>query len=121
MISRSDEPRGTSEPRRISSLQNDTVKLLRSLHMRKARRETGLFLVEGGDMLARAREYGWTPRTLLMGANANGEPLLGDVVQWARRAEADTGEHSRARSRRPWINWAPPRRHAFRSLPGSLA
>lgn len=94
MTSRSDPLRGTGEPRRITSLQNETVKLLRSLHMRKARREAGLFLVEGAGMLMRAREHGWRPRTLLLGAAAHGEPFLGDLTTWARREHAEVIEAS---------------------------
>src|SRR5690606_6558419 len=65
MTSRSDAPPGAHEARRITSLQNETVKSLRALHMRKARRERGLFLAEGAGMLMRARDSGWRPRTLL--------------------------------------------------------
>ena len=35
--------------RAINSLQNERVKMVRSLHMRKARRETGLFVAEFGS------------------------------------------------------------------------
>ena len=42
-------PRGGT--RAITSLQNDRVKLIRSLEMRKARRETGLFVAEGASVL----------------------------------------------------------------------
>ena len=37
--------------RTITSLQNERVKLIRSLEMRKARRETGLFVAEGTSLL----------------------------------------------------------------------
>ncbi|HSR79252.1 MAG TPA: RNA methyltransferase, partial [Hyphomicrobiaceae bacterium] len=52
-------------PRAISSLQNDRVKLIRSLQMRKARRDSGLFVAEGISVLLTAREAGWSPRMLL--------------------------------------------------------
>ncbi len=89
-----DTPKTASDPRRITSLQNETVKLLRSLHMRKARREAGMFLVEGAGMLMRARDHGWRPRTLLLGAEAYGEPFRGDLVAWAQRNKADVFEAS---------------------------
>jgi hypothetical protein len=42
--------------RAITSLQNERVKLIRSLEMRKIRRETGLFVAEGASVLVTARE-----------------------------------------------------------------
>ena len=44
---------------------NERVKLIRSLHMRKARRETGLFVAEGASLLVTARDAGWKPRMLV--------------------------------------------------------
>jgi TrmH family RNA methyltransferase len=49
----------------ITSLQNPTVKLVRSLTHKKHRHESGLFTAEGRDMLARARRENWTPETIL--------------------------------------------------------
>jgi RNA methyltransferase, TrmH family len=54
----------------ITSRQNPLVKLARSLDDRKARRETGLFLAEGDDVLAAALAHGWPPRLLFHGAGA---------------------------------------------------
>ena len=55
MTSRSD--RGAAAASRvITSLQNDRVKLIRSLEMRKARRDTGLFVAEGASVLMTARD-----------------------------------------------------------------
>ena len=51
-----------AETRAITSLQNERVKLIRSLEMRKVRRETGLFVAEGASVLAMARDAGWAPR-----------------------------------------------------------
>jgi RNA methyltransferase, TrmH family len=45
----------------ITSLQNPHIKLIRSLDDKKARREHGLFVVEGMQMLERAVALGWTP------------------------------------------------------------
>ncbi len=45
----------------ITSAQNPTMKLIRSLVEKKHRQETGLFAAEGWDMLTRAREEGWEP------------------------------------------------------------
>ena len=43
--------RRAAATRAITSLQNERVKLIRSLEMRKARRETGLFVAEGASVL----------------------------------------------------------------------
>jgi TrmH family RNA methyltransferase len=49
----------------ITSPQNPTVKLIRSLEDKKARREHGLFVAEGLAMLERAADCGWTPEDYL--------------------------------------------------------
>lgn len=54
----------------IASRQNPLVKLARSLGDRKARREQGLFLAEGGDVLAAALAQGWPPLRLFHAADA---------------------------------------------------
>ena len=45
-------------PRAITSLQNERVKFVRSLRMRKVRNETGLFLADGVSVVITAREQG---------------------------------------------------------------
>ncbi len=62
--------------RTITSLTNPTVKAVRALHMRKARQETGLFLVEGLKSVAEAVALGRAPRILLHGEAAAAHPLL---------------------------------------------
>jgi TrmH family RNA methyltransferase len=69
----------------ISSLNNDTVKAVRSLHMRKARDESGLFLVEGLRSITEAVELGRAPRIVLYGERAADHPALA-------RATAIAGE-----------------------------
>lgn len=49
----------------ISSLQNPTIKLIRSLEHKKDRREAGLFMAEGLAMLDRAEALGWVPEYLI--------------------------------------------------------
>ncbi len=84
------------EPTLITSLQNDRVKLIRSLDMRKARRETGLFVAEGASLLVTAREAGFQPRMLVTQAwNEQGEIGRG-LVDWALGARADVLEVSPA-------------------------
>ena len=57
-------------PKPITSLQNDRIKAIRTLEMRKARKETGLFVAEGASLLVTAREHGFTPETLLFRAGS---------------------------------------------------
>ncbi|MGH6820168.1 MAG: TrmH family RNA methyltransferase [Methylocella sp.] len=49
----------------ISSPQNPTIKLIRSLAHKKYREETGLFVAEGDKVLARAYSLGWVPETFV--------------------------------------------------------
>jgi TrmH family RNA methyltransferase len=71
--------------RQITSLTNPTVKAVRALHTRKARDETGLFLVEGLRSITEALDLGHAPRTLLYGPSAADHPRL-------RRAAGAAGE-----------------------------
>jgi len=61
----------------FTSLQNPTIKLVRSLSERKERRERGLFVAEGLAMLERALALGWKPEILL----ATKPPMLWDDVK----------------------------------------
>jgi RNA methyltransferase, TrmH family len=82
--------------RTITSLQNERVKMIRSLHMRKARRDTGLFVAEGAALLVTARDAGWKPKILafLAASAAGGMPR--DLVRWAEDAGAECLEVSEA-------------------------
>lgn len=73
----------------VTSLQNDSVKLIRSLDMRKTRRETGLFVAEGTSVLMTAREYGWPPRMLVTGPDAVDVAAVVALRQWAEANNAD--------------------------------
>jgi RNA methyltransferase, TrmH family len=61
----------------ITSNQNPQIKLVRSLSDKKGRREHGLFVVEGMQMLERALACGWTPEHLI----ATKAPGLWDDVR----------------------------------------
>lgn len=61
----------------ISSLQNPTIKLVRSLSDKKGRRESGLFMAEGRAMLERAMDQGWVPEHVI----ATKPPHLWDEVR----------------------------------------
>ena len=82
--------------RTITSLQNERVKLIRSLHMRKARRETGLFVAEGAALLVTARDAGWKPRILTFLAGSAANAIARDLVRWAEAAGAECLEVSQA-------------------------
>lgn len=61
----------------VTSNQNHHIKLIRSLDDKKARREYGLFVVEGLAMLERALEQGWVPEQVI----ATKDPGLWDDVK----------------------------------------
>jgi TrmH family RNA methyltransferase len=94
MMPRPEPQRG--HPRAITSLQNERVKLVRSLDMRKARRETGLFVAEGASVLLSARDAGWRPRMLLFLAESAGSGAPRKLLAWAQEAGAECLEVSQA-------------------------
>ncbi len=94
MTSRTD--RGAPVSRVITSLTNDRVKLIRSLDMRKARRETGLFVAEGASVLMTARENGWRPQILVHGAEARESRAHRELIDWALREGTEGLEVSHA-------------------------
>jgi TrmH family RNA methyltransferase len=84
----------TAGPKTITSLQNERVKAIRALEMRKARKETGLFVAEGASVLITAREHGFTPETLVYKAGtATSGPARG-LVEGALKAGAECLEVS---------------------------
>lgn len=80
-----DNPSATSQPKPISSLQNDRVKAIRALEMRKVRRETGLFVAEGASVLISAREAGWRPETLVFEPGGASSPAVRSLISEALR------------------------------------
>jgi len=67
-------------PREITSFSNDTVKRLRSLRDKKARREEGLFLAEGLRILTEARDSGRLPEIIAYSDKAPLHPLAAGIV-----------------------------------------
>lgn len=67
----------------VESAANPVVKLLKSLHEKKGRAETGLFLAEGARLIAEAAEAGWLPETAAFTPDAAERPrtraLLADL------------------------------------------
>src|SRR6476659_1106897 len=76
-------------PRQITSFSNETVKRLRSLRDKKARREEGLFLAEGLRILAEARDSGMLPEIIALSADGARHPLAHFVLA---ASEAAGGE-----------------------------
>ena len=72
--------------RMVTSLANPTVKAVRALHQRRARQESGLFLVEGLRSITEAVELGHRPKIMLHAAGAAAHPLL--------RAAADVADET---------------------------
>ena len=93
-MSRPEPPRAGA--RAITSLQNERVKLIRSLEMRKARRETNLFVAEGASVLMTARDAGWAPRMLVFLAGSAEMGVARDLLAWAGAAGAECLEVSPA-------------------------
>jgi len=79
-------------PRFITSFGNDTVKLIRSLRDRKARRESGLFLAEGLRILAEARDSGLLPEIIAFAPAGAAHPLAAEIIEATEAAGGDAIE-----------------------------
>ncbi len=66
-------------PRSVTSFSNTTVKRLRSLRDKKARREEGLFLAEGLRIITEARDSGRLPEILAFASGAD-HPLALEIT-----------------------------------------
>ena len=84
----------TTGPKAITSLQNERVKAIRALEMRKARKETGLFVAEGAALIVTAREHGFVPETLVY-RGAEGAVARG-LLAWAMKSGAECLEVTEA-------------------------
>ena len=76
-------------PREITSFSNETVKRLRSLRDKKARREDGLFLAEGLRILAEARDMGRLPEIIAYSDRAQVHPLAATIIAECEAAGGD--------------------------------
>jgi TrmH family RNA methyltransferase len=89
----------------ITSPHNEKLKLIRRLGRRRSREREGLFVTEGEDLLAAAREAGAEPVELLTAA---GEGLGGTEVEPALLADVSRlGSGTRAIGvwRERWAEW----------------
>jgi TrmH family RNA methyltransferase len=79
-------------PREITAFSNATVKRLRSLRDKKARKEEGLFLAEGLRIIAEARDSGQLPQILMFSAEGARHPLAAEIIAATEAAGGDTIE-----------------------------
>src|SRR5947208_15456387 len=67
-------------PRPVTAFSNATVKRLRALRDKKARRTEGLFLAEGLRILAEARDSGRLPEIVAFSAEGAKHPLAAEII-----------------------------------------
>jgi TrmH family RNA methyltransferase len=67
-------------PRLVTAFSNSTVKRLRSLRDKKARRSEGLFLAEGLRIIAEARDSGRLPEIIAFSAEGAKHPLAAEII-----------------------------------------
>lgn len=77
-----------SEFEHITSVSNETIKLLRALERKKTRTETGLFLAEGARLIEEGLQMGWVPAYVIAGLAALDRPATLDLLRRARKAGA---------------------------------
>jgi TrmH family RNA methyltransferase len=76
-------------PREVTAFSNPTVKLLRSLRDKKARRAEGLFLAEGLRILAEARDSGQLPQIVAFSAEGARHRLAAEIIAATEAAGGD--------------------------------
>lgn len=81
-------------PREITAFSNSTVKLLRSLRDKKARRAEGLFLAEGLRILTEARDSGKLPEIVAFSPEGARHPLAAEIIAATEAAGGDAIETS---------------------------
>ena len=81
-------------PREVTAFSNATVKLLRSLRDKKARRAEGLFLAEGLRILTEARDSGRLPEIVVFSAEGAKHPLAAEIIAATEAAGGDAIETS---------------------------
>jgi TrmH family RNA methyltransferase len=79
-------------PRQITAFSNATVKLLRSLRDKKARRSEGLFLAEGLRILTEARDSGRLPEIVAFSPEGARHPLAAEIIAATEGAGGDAIE-----------------------------
>jgi len=78
--------------RQVTAFSNATVKLLRSLRDKKARRSERLFLAEGLRILTEARDSGRLPEIIAFSAEGAKHPLAAEIIAATEAAGGDAIE-----------------------------
>jgi TrmH family RNA methyltransferase len=81
-------------PRQVTAFSNATVKRLRSLRDKKARRSEGLFLAEGLRILTEARDSGRLPEIVAFSADGAKHPLAAEIIAATEAAGGEAIETS---------------------------
>ena len=81
-------------PRQVTAFSNATVKRLRSLRDKKARRSEGLFLAEGLRIIAEARDSGQLPEIIAFSAEGARHPLAAELIEATEAAGGEAIETS---------------------------
>ncbi|MEO6198814.1 MAG: RNA methyltransferase, partial [Sphingomicrobium sp.] len=76
-------------PREVTAFSNTTVKRLRALRDKKARRAEGLFLAEGLRIIAEARDSGFLPEIIAFGDEGAKHPLAAEIIASTEAAGGD--------------------------------
>lgn len=77
---------GAGARTKVTSPANPLVKMAKSLHLKKARAETGLFLAEGARLAAEAADLGVWPELLFVGPDAIERPAVARLLSRAQAA-----------------------------------
>ncbi|MEO5973458.1 MAG: RNA methyltransferase [Sphingomicrobium sp.] len=81
-------------PRQITAFSNATVKRLRSLRDKKARRAEGLFLADGLRIIAEARDSGRLPEIIAFSAEGARHTLAAEIIAATEAAGGEAIETS---------------------------
>src|SRR5687767_6424783 len=76
-------------PRQITSFSNETVKFLRALRDKKARKAERMFLAEGLRIITEARDSGRLPSIIAYSPAAGVHPIAAEIIDAAEADGAD--------------------------------
>ena len=79
-------------PRQVTAFSNATIKLLRSLRDKKARKSEGLFLAEGLRILTEARDSGRLPEIVAFSSEGAKHPLAAEIIAATEAVGGDAVE-----------------------------
>ena len=81
-------------PKSVTAFSNATVKRLRSLRDKKARRREGLFLAEGLRIIAEAHDSGRLPEIIAFAPEGSRLPLAAEIIAATEKAGGEAIETS---------------------------